>query len=311
MSQTDMLLESGTNELEIVEFRIDFKRPDGEVMHGYYGVNVGKVREIIRTPESFSDVPKSHPAVAGMINLRGKIIPVIDLPIWLNKDDPNMKRERVIITEFNNVTNGFMVHTASRIHRVSWDKVESPSGIMNQAERECVTGLLKFDEKIIMLLDFERIVSEIFPGMSFTSKPIKTEKRRNGKTIFVVEDSAFVRQQMVGILKTAGYRVFMAENGLEALNKLTGIADDSMKKSIPIERYLNLIISDVEMPKMDGLHLTMKIKDNPILKNIPVVVFSSMVNVENKKKWASLGAVDFIGKPDIDRLVHIIDSQLT
>ncbi len=310
MAQTDILLESGTNELEIVEFRIDVKRPDGEIMRGYYGVNVGKVREIIRTPESFSDVPKAHPAVAGMINLRGKIIPVIDLPTWLNKDDPNLKRERVIITEFNNVTSGFMVHTASRIHRVSWEKVESPSGIMDQAEKECVTGLVKIDEKILMLLDFERIVSEISPGMSFKAKPIRTGKRRSGKTIFVVEDSAFVRNQMVDILKTAGYRVFTAENGLEALNKLTSIADDAIKKSLPIERYLNLIISDVEMPKMDGLHLTMKLKANSILKGIPIVVFSSMVNVENKKKWASLGAVDFIGKPDIARLVNIIDSQL-
>ncbi|MEE8483705.1 MAG: chemotaxis protein, partial [Nitrospinota bacterium] len=269
------------------------------------------VREIIRTPENFSDMPNAHPAIAGMINLRGKIIPVIDLPIWLNKGDPDLKRERVLITEFNNVTNGFMVHTASRIHRISWEKVESPSGIMNRAEKECVTGLLKFDDKIIMLLDFERIVSEISPGMSFTSKTIRAEKKRNGKTVFVVEDSAFIRQQMVSILKAAGYRVFTAENGLEALNKLTGIADDAMKKSIPIGRYLNLIISDVEMPKMDGLHLTMKLKDNPILKDIPIVVFSSMVNLKNKKKWESLGAVDFIGKPDIERLVNIIDSQLT
>ncbi|MBI5177808.1 MAG: chemotaxis protein CheV [Nitrospinae bacterium] len=309
MAQTGILLESGTNELEIVEFQINQKDEKGELRQGFYGVNVAKVREIIKCPERFAEVPRTNPTIVGVINLRGRIIPIIDLPKWLNKADPDNRGDRVIITEFNTVVTGFLVHSVARIHRLSWEKVESPSGLMNQAERECVTGIVKFDEKILMLLDFERIVAEMNPEVSFDKTTIRKSASRSGKTVFIAEDSNFIRKKIVELLKQAGYRVFSASNGVEALKKLSNIAEDAERRKLPINRYVNLIVTDVEMPQMDGLHLLTKLKAIKQLRDVPIVVFSSMVSKENRVKWASLGAVDFITKPEIERLVTLVDTK--
>ncbi len=311
MAQTEILLESGTNELEIVEFQVNFYDERGEMKPGYYGVNVAKVREIIKSPETFADVPRAHPAIVGVINLRGKIIPIINLPHWLNKQHKDLHCDRVIITEFNRVLTGFLVHSVARIHRLSWERVESPSGLMNQAEKECVTGIVKFDDKILMLLDFERIVAEINPDTGFNRAQFSPSAKRAGKTVFIAEDSAFIRKKVETMLRQAGYRVFAASNGLEALHKLSNVAADAEKKGLPIERYINLIISDVEMPQMDGLHLLTKLKAHKTLKAVPVVIFSSMVTKENRTKWHSLGATDFITKPEIERLIQLVDGRVT
>ncbi|GMT42173.1 MAG: chemotaxis protein CheV [bacterium] len=310
MSESGVLLESGTNELEIIEFNVNQKNSNGSVNSGYYGINVAKVKEIIRCPGSFADVPRAHPAMSGVYNLRGRIIPIINLPKWLNKEHGDFECERVIITVFNKVYTGFMVHSVSRIHRVSWERVESPSGLMNHAEKECVTGLVKFDEKILMMLDFERIVCEINPEAMVSTVKVKKSKKRQGKTVFVAEDSTFMRKVMVDLLERAGYRVFTANNGIDAIEKLNRIAENAVQENISLNRYVNMVVTDVEMPGMDGLHLTTKIKAHDTLKNIPVAIFSSMVTAENKRKWSSLGADAFIGKPDINRLVQLVDSQI-
>jgi len=308
MSNAGILLESGTNELEVVEFQVNLSDEKGNLVPSYYGVNVAKVKEIIKTPEKFSDVPKAHPAIVGVINLRGKIIPIVNLPQWLDKVDDGTTCKRVIITEFNRILTGFMVHEVARIHRVSWTAVETPAGIMNQAEKECITGMVKFEDKILMMLDFERIVSEINPDMGRANKiDIRKSSKRAGKTIFIAEDSAFVRKMMGDLLKTAGYRVFMASNGREALTKLTDAAELARKTNRHINSYLNLIITDVEMPAMDGLHLVTNLKKHDVLRNVPVVVYSSLVTEENKRKWKSIGVDHFLSKPDMVKLVHHAD----
>lgn len=308
MSKTGILLESGTNELEIVEFHVNHVTADGSVETAFYGVNVSKVKEIIKSPEKLADIPRAHPSISGVVNLRGKIIPIIDLPKWLGRSREDLVCRKVIITEFNNIQIGFLVHDVARIHRVSWSAVETPSGIMNQAEKECITGIVKFDEKILMMLDFEKIVSEINPDLGQGSMPkIGKSSKRTGKTIFIAEDSAFVRKQMIDLLKGAGYRVFSAANGKLALQKLTEAAKQSENTNHPITSYLNLIISDVEMPQMDGLHLTAKLKEHPLLKKVPVLIYSSLVTEENKKKWKAIGAENFISKPDIEKLVQHVD----
>lgn len=309
MQGEGILLESGTNELEIVEFQVDHKDDNGEINPGYYGVNVAKVKEIIKEAERLTDVPRSHSSISGVINLRGKIIPIVDLPQWLDKNNKDIPTERIIITQFNKVLTGFLVHSVSRIHRVSWERVEPPSGLMNQAEKECVTGLVKFDDRILMMLDFERIVAEINPETGLQANSVRKSKKSKGKTVFIAEDSSFTRKIMIKMLKSAGYRVFSSGNGLDAYNKLIGIAEEALAKDIPLKRYLNLIISDIEMPQMDGLHLTAKLKEHKTLKDVPVVVFSSMVTEENRKKWMSLGAVDYISKPEIDRLVYVVAAR--
>lgn len=310
MAKAGILLESGTGELEIVEFHVSHKDDSGNIVSDYYGVNVAKVKEIIKSPGQFADVPRSHPAISGVINLRGKIIPIIDLPRWLKKDAADIQCKRVIITIFNKILTGFLVHSVSRIHCVSWQCVESPSGLMSHKDQDCVTGLIKFEKKILMMLDFERIVGEINPEINACSVSVKKSDRRKGKTVFVAEDSAFTRRVMVDLLKNAGYRVFNATNGVEAMKKLKKVAKNAQEKNLPIKRYINLIITDVEMPQMDGLHMITKLKEHDTLKSVPIVVFSSMVTPENKRKWSSLGAESFVTKPDIDQLVQIVDSTV-
>ncbi len=310
MAQTEILLESGTNELEIVEFRVDFKEDDGSITPGYYGVNVSKVKEIIKSPEGLSGTPKSNPSIAGVINLRGKIIPIVDLPQWLNKRDDDVLPARIIIMEFNKVTTGFLVHSVVRIHRVSWESVNSPAGIVSKAEEECVTGIVKFDKKIVMMLDFEKVVTEINPDSGARSNDAKKCKTRSGKTVFIVEDSIFMNKRIVETLTKAGYRVFSSINGKEALQKLIGVAKEAVENKVPLSSYLSCIVTDVEMPKMDGLHLAARLTAHSSLKAIPIIVFSSIVDDSNKKKWDSLGVNKFVSKSDIDEIVHAVDRTI-
>ncbi|MBI3600447.1 MAG: chemotaxis protein CheV [Nitrospinae bacterium] len=302
-----ILLESGTNELEIVEFQIDRREPDGTVYQGYYGVNVGKVREIIKTPDNITEITKSHPAVAGVINLRGRIIPVINLPKWLGKYDPDLPLNRIIVTEFNRIYNGFLVSSVSRIHRVSWERVEPPTSLMTGVGEECVTGIVKFDNKILMMLDFEKIIAEVNPSTGIGREKSETGKiEHKDKTILIAEDSGMIMKLIKGALTDAGYNVLWAYNGEDALKRLNELSDKSAVQNKNLTDFINLVISDIEMPKMDGLHLLSRIKSHPRLKELPVIIFSSMATQDNIKKWEGLGASDFISKPDMNILIQTV-----
>lgn len=306
-----ILLESGTNELEIVEFQIDRRESDGTVYQGHYGVNVGKVREIIKTPDNITEITKSHPTVEGVINLRGKIIPVINLPKWLGKYDPDLPLKRIIVTEFNRMYNGFLVHSVSRIHRVSWERVEPPTSLMTGAGEECVTGIVKFDTKILMMLDFEKIIAEVNPAAGVGEGKGETKKREpKNKTILIAEDSGMIMKLIKGALTDAGYNVLWAYNGEDALKRLNELSDKSSVQNKNLADFINLVISDVEMPKMDGLHLLTRIKTHPRMKEIPVIIFSSMATQDNIKKWQGLGASDFISKPDMNILLQSVSRYI-
>ncbi len=310
MKQTNILLESDTNELEIVEFRIDEVDCHGNVVPCHYGVNVAKVREIIRLPQ-MSKVVNAKYGIEGMIKLRDKVITIINLAKVLGKETGDMVADRVVVLEFNNLMVGVLVHSVSRIYRISWKNVEPPS---KSVHSEQVTGLVKMDDRIILVLDFEKIVAELCSESAL--KPINDIDLMEGamscevraqKTILVVDDSQFIRTTMCNTLRSAGYMVEEAENGAEAWDIIKHKMSRCSRDGSTFRNLTSLLITDVEMPQMDGLHLTSLVRREDSLKDLPVVIFSSLASDDNKRKWMGLGANHILTKPDLPNLVKVAD----
>jgi len=304
-----ILLESGTNELEIVEFRIDERDSKGNVIPCYFGVNVAKVREIIRLP-NLRKVVNAHPAISGMIKLRDQVITLIDLSRALNKDTEGLIADRVIVLEFNRIIVGILVHSVSRIYRISWENVEPPVKAIHDAN---ITGVVKMEDRIILILDFEKIIGELSATetLSIPSEELMlahSTVNRGMKTILVADDSNFIRHTICSSLREAGYQVLEAENGEEAWEIVKAMVTKCQKEGTQIDSLLNLIITDIEMPRMDGLHLTALIRKEGMLDQVPVVIFSSLATEDNKTKWRDLGASDILTKPDLPILVEKADS---
>jgi len=315
--QTNILLESGTNELEIVEFQItppSETNPDKKE-GDFYGINVAKVREIITMPV-ITELPRAHPCVQGVFNLRGRVIPLIDLGHWIQQkirpEDEDTKK-RVIVTEFNGIYNGFSVHSVSRIHRISWKQVTSPSDIIEDGGSDCIVGVIKFDNKIVMLLDFERIIADINPSLTLKKvNPSKNEsEKRHGKKILLAEDSNFIRKSVEESLTSAGYEVESFSNGEEAYRRICAYEKNAKENGYNITDLFQCLITDIEMPQMDGLHLTRRLRESDFYKALPVIIYSSIANDENKRKAAGVGATGFIGKPELSKLVQLLDALIT
>lgn len=309
MEQSKILLESDTNELEIVEFRIDEMDWHGNVVPCYYGVNVAKVREIIRLPQ-MSRVVNAKPGVEGMIKLRDKVITIINLAKVLSKDTGDLLADRVVVLEFNNIMVGVLVHSVSRIYRISWKNVEPPAKSIHSDQ---VTGLVKMDDRIILVLDFEKIVAELCSesalrplDASFVSQA-ELNPERDQRTILVADDSVFIRKTLCGTLRMAGYIVIEAENGAEAWNIIQQSMQKAAQEGKDFKNYIDMLITDVEMPQMDGLHLTSLVRKEDSLKELPVAIFSSLASEDNKRKWINLGANCILTKPDLPNLVKVAD----
>ncbi len=308
MKQTNILLESDTNELEIVEFRVDELDPHGNLVPCHYGVNVAKVREIIRLPQLTKALNTSD-AVEGMIKLREKVIPILNLSKILNKYTGDLQADRVIVLEFNNLMVGVLVHSVSRIYRISWKNVEAPSSAVYSDQ---VTGLVKMEDRIILVLDFEKIVAEFCTSSAL--KPLEPEQLlsaphadRSSKTILVADDSPFIRHTMCSALRGAGYNVLEAVNGAEAWDKICDLQQRCSTEGHEIRSKLQLLITDVEMPQMDGLHLTSRIRKEDCFKELPIIIFSSLASDDNIRKWHDLGAQQILTKPDLPNLVKYAD----
>jgi len=308
MKQTNILLESDTNELEIVEFRVDELDSHGNLVPCHYGVNVAKVREIIRLPKLTKALNTSD-AVEGMIKLREKVIPILNLSKILNKYTGDLLSDRVIVLEFNNVMVGVLVHSVSRIYRISWKNVEAPSSAVYSDQ---VTGLVKMDDRIILVLDFEKIVAEFCASSAL--QPLAPEQLlegagvdRSSKSILVADDSPFIRHTMCSALRGAGYNVEEAVNGAEAWEKIQHKMQQCSSDGVSFRSRMQLLITDVEMPQMDGLHLTSLVRKEDSLKDLPIIIFSSLASEDNIRKWHDLGAQQILTKPDLPNLVKYAD----
>lgn len=294
-----ILLESGTNELEIVEF---------EVGNNKYGINVIKVKEIIQ-PLPVTSIPHAHPFMEGIIQLRGEVLPVIDMVKVLGTDPrTDARQDKYIVAEFNQLRVVFHVENVTQIHRISWDQIEKPSA-MYQGNTSQVIGVIKKGEDMLLLLDFESIMVNINPDSGIRVEQIKQlgERTRSEKKIVAAEDSPLLRKLLNDTLTEAGYHhVEFFENGKDAYEYLESVANSVED----IEDAVNLVITDIEMPQMDGHHLTKRIKEHPGLRKLPVVIFSSLITEDLKHKGEKVGAEDQVSKPEINKLVLKIDQYI-
>lgn len=297
--ETGILLESGTNELEILEFRVG---------NNYYGINVAKIREIL-IYQAPTPIPNADKRVEGIFMPRDEIISVINLAECLGmKQNEDTKNDMYIVTNFNQLNAAFHVNSVLGIHRVSWGDIIKPDSTVNAAGTGMSTGIVRIDGKLIIILDFEKIVSEINPetGLKISDVEHMKDRNRNDSPILIAEDSALLSKMIVNCLKQAGYdNITTTDNGQECWDKLNEYMAEGN-----VDEKVACVITDIEMPQMDGHHLTKLIKTDDTLKHIPVVIFSSLVNEEMRRKGEQLGADAQLSKPEIGQLVGEIDHLL-
>ncbi|WP_122643816.1 chemotaxis protein [Luxibacter massiliensis] len=299
MADTEILLESGTNEIEIMQFTVF-----GEL----YGINVAKVREIMMA-DKVKPVPHSHEAVEGIFKPRDILLTVIDLPKYLtgNSGDKN-GRDLFIITNFNKMHIAFRVHTVVGISRISWEDIQKPDNTISHGEEGVATGIAQCGGKLVTILDFEKIVAEIAPETSIQLEEIDKLGKRSERlhNIVLAEDSILLSKMIQDSLIRAGYiNITDFNNGREAWEYLKSIRNDS-----DFDQKASLLITDIEMPEMDGHRLTKLVKEDEKMKHIPIIIFSSLINDEMRIKGKKLGADEQLSKPEIGHLVEVMDSLL-
>lgn len=290
-----ILLENGTNELEVLEFMLDGNT---------YGINVAKIREIIPY-EQVTPIPNAHPSIEGIFMPRDIMITAIDLKNCLQRgaSEPG---GLFIVTNFNKLDIAFHVDSVIGIHRVSWKDIIRPDATVSSPSDGISTGIVKVNDKLIIILDFEKIVTDINPetGLKVTEIEEMHDRHRNNIPILIAEDSALLNKLIVDCLRKAGYQnLIHTANGQEAYE----VIQECKEKGL-LEEHVQCIITDIEMPLMDGHRLTKLVKDDPITHDIPVVIFSSLVNDEMRRKGEALGADGQLSKPEIGNLVRMVDS---
>ena len=291
----DNSLKVGSNEMELVDFRI-LKQEDGETYEGIYGINVSKVREIIRVP-FLTELPGTPEFIEGIFDLRDVVIPVVNLAKWMGITPPDdvEKNSRVIITEFNNVLIGFIVHEAKRIRRINWSDIE-PASFMNASnsvEGNKITGVTKIEgDNVLLILDLESVVQDL--GLySPDVENIPQDLEDFSGLALVLDDSSTARKIVKEALIKMGFQVVEAIDGQDGLEKLNGLFDTYGEG---ISKHLKIIISDVEMPRMDGFHFAANVKEDGRYADIPIVFNSSISDHFSEGRGLDAGGEAYLVK---------------
>jgi two-component system chemotaxis response regulator CheV len=302
--RSGILLDAGTNELEVLVFQL---------AGGLFGVNVAKVREVVRRQEP-TQSPHLHPAVIGMINLRGSVLPMVDLAGHLGLDNAEVDDadQRVIVTEFNGLRAGFVVDGVDQIHRMSWSRVQpapdlsAVGGSQARALSSC-TGVIELHEKLVLMIDFESVCDAILKeDRLHLEEAIDNphDADRSSCTVVLAEDSPFMRELMMKTFREAGYtRAAAYANGAEAWSAIEELARAGER--------LHCVVSDIEMPRMDGLHLTKRVRELEATASVPIVLFSSLISADNRKKGEQVGASTQVAKPEMRELIDLVDRAVT
>lgn len=260
--ESNILLETGTGEVEILEFIVNGRN---------YGINVIKVKEILEI-NNLTKLPLSHPSLAGLTLSRGEIIPVINLKHVLEQHGEVKDDSNVIICEFNQTKVAFTYDNIIGIHRIGWQDIKKPE---NMSSTQLIIGNIVFENRIILLLDFEKIVTDINPSVGITEERMADISYRDRSKVKLVlaDDSALIRELIKNTLTKAGYRdMKFFDDGEQALQYLYKLAKEKKENFI---EDAHIMITDIEMPQMDGHTLTRKIKEHNILSELPVIIFSS------------------------------------
>ena len=295
----NILLESGTGELEIIEFIANGNR---------YAINVVKVKEVIEMPRnSLTKLPDPKAEIAGLILCRNEIITLIDLKYILSKRRDQELGDKVIVCEFNKIKVAFNIDDIIGVHRIKWSEIRKPDDL---SENSLAVGNIILNEKVLLLLDFEKIVTDISPRVGISEDRLVevNYKDRSGIKIILADDSALIRKLLKDTLVKAGFKnLKIFDDGQQALEFLSGLVD---QKGENFKSEAQLLITDIEMPQMDGLTLTRRIKEHEILKNLPVIIFSSLITNELRHKGDSVKADAQLSKPEVSELVDTIDKLL-
>jgi len=290
-------LKVGSNEMELVDFRI-FKQVGDKTYEGIYGVNVAKVKEIIKMPK-LTELPGVPEYIEGIFDLRGVVIPVIDLAKWMGVKVPQDKEKNkcVIIAEFNNIYVSFVVHEAKRIRRINWSDIEPASfsgggdGVFDKSK---ITGVTKIEnDDVLLILDLESVVAEL--GLYHQDVEDNVEVEKFNGIALALDDSPVARKYLKNALEKMGFKVIEANDGVEGLSKLDELYNtyqDAISKNVKI------IVSDVEMPQMDGFHFAANVKDDPRFSKIPVVFNSSISDHFSEDRGQQAGGEAYLVKFD-------------
>lgn len=290
----------GQNRLELLLFRLE-----GEQV---YGINVFKVKEVLQCPQ-LTSMPKSHHVVRGVAHIRGGTIPIMDLSLATgNEPIPSTDDRFVIITEYNVKTQGFLVNSVERIINMNWENIQPPP--KGTGGEHYLTAVTKYDGRLVEIIDVEKILSEVSPiDESFEASLITEEvaKKAPSLEILIVDDSKIARKQVRKTLETIGVKVTSLNDGREAWEHLVELHQSGVD---PSEKYL-MIISDIEMPEMDGYTLTAEIRDHAELRSMHIVLHTSLSGVFNKAMVQKVGADDFLAKFQPEMLAQLVVERVT
>lgn len=303
-----ILLETGTNEVEIIEIIVGAQS---------YGINVAKILEIIQFDRSATrSIPGSHDSVLGLIHHRGATHVLIDLHQHLYFEPCDLEQTRVVLlTEMNRLVVGFLVDGVNRIYRRSWADLQ-PIASEAASMDTPISGIVRVEDRDILMLDLEAILGEVKPESQLIGRlnagtdslADAREAERRAVRILFAEDSRFLREGLRRALTSAGYcQLTLFEDGRSAYEALCGFKDQVERGLAKMQDFVHAIITDIEMPRMDGLTLCRKVKEDSVFAGIPVLVYSSLINEQMGQKCQSVGADDYVNKPAVKELVERID----
>jgi len=288
---------AGHNRFELLLFKL--------IGRQRYGINVFKVQEVIRCP-ALTQIPKAHSVICGVAHLRGKTIPVLDLSMAIGM--PQIERggeSYVIVTEYNRTIQGFLVGAVDRIINIGWDQVNGPPN--GSGKDSYLTAVTEVDNELIEVIDVEKVMKEVIGGQESASEEmIDSDVSGTGDHVLIVDDSSVARNQVKRVCTQVGIECTALKDGQEAWDHLSKMVDDGVN----VGDYYSMIISDVEMPRMDGYTLATKIKSHPEMKDVYLILHTSLSGVFNTSMVEKVGANKFLAKFEPDLLVATIQEQL-
>lgn len=289
----------GQNRLELLLFRLE-----GEQL---YGINVFKVREVLPCP-ALTQMPKSKPVVRGIAHIRGATVSIMDLGKAIGKRAiAEIASSFVIISEYNNTTQGFAVRSVERIVNLNWGDVHPPPS--GSGRENYLTAVTEVEGKLVEIIDVEKVLSEVVPAAKEVSAELVQQAavdRDVAPHVLIVDDSAIARKQIKRCIEAVGVSVTQLNDGRQALNWLKAMADSG--KSVASE--LLLMISDIEMPEMDGYTLTAEVRNDPRLASLHVLLHTSLSGVFNQAMIKKVGANDFLAKFNPDQLAELVMARI-
>ena len=297
--ENNILLESGTGELEVIEF----------VVNGvHYAINVVKVKEVIEmNKDAITELPDPKPELAGLLLCRQDILTLVDLKYILTRQKNDNMGSKVIICEFNKVKVAFNIDDILAIHRIKWSEIEKPDDL---TESSLGVGNIIINGRVVIMLDFEKIVTDIAPNVGISEdRLVKVDyKDRGNAKLVLADDSPLIRRLLKDTLTKAGFKnLTIFDDGKQALDYLQGLAKE---RGEHFKDEAQMLITDIEMPQLDGLTLTRRIKEDPILCKLPVIIFSSLITDELRHKGEEVKADAQLSKPEVEQLVEVVDKLL-